>query len=84
MAGEVGAVTVPWGEPADDRSFSGHLTLARARGRARGPASLAGASLAARWRVRAFELVSSVLGHGGSRYETLATVALDDVTPPAP
>jgi 2'-5' RNA ligase len=84
LAGEVAAVTAPWGDPADDRRFSGHLTLARARGRAPGPASLAGASLAATWRVRAFELVSSVLGQGGSRYETLATVALDEVTPPAP
>ncbi len=82
LAGEVGAVTSAWGEP-DDRRFSGHVTLARAR-RQPGPASLAGASLAATWRVRAFELVSSDLGAGGARYETLATVALDDATAPAP
>ena len=67
LAGEVGAVTSAWGEP-DDRRFSGHLTLARASRRGPGPASLAGVSLAATWRVRrAFELVSSVLGTGGSR-----------------
>jgi 2'-5' RNA ligase len=83
LAKEVEAVTSAWGEP-DDRRFSGHLTLARASRRQAGPASLAGVSLAATWRVRAFELVSSVLGGGGSRYETLSTVALDDATTPTP
>ncbi len=83
LAGEVAVVTTAWGEP-DDRRFSGHLTLARASRREPGPASLAGVSLAATWRVRAFELVSSVLGAGGSRYETLSTVALDDATTPSP
>jgi 2'-5' RNA ligase len=81
LAREVEEVTAPWGETVDDHRFSGHLTLARARGRGPGPASLAGASLAATWRVRALELVSSVLGHGGSRYETVATVALTDGSP---
>jgi 2'-5' RNA ligase len=68
--------TARWGRPPEDRPFSGHLTLARARGRARGPASLAGASLGAAWPVAAFTLVSSVLGARVSHYETLATVAL--------
>jgi 2'-5' RNA ligase len=81
LAREVGAVTAAWGAP-DDLRFSGHLTLARAQRRVPGPAGLAGASLAASWRVRGFELVSSVLGRGGSRYETLATVALDGAPPP--
>ena len=76
LAREVTEVTAPWGEPPDDQRFSGHLTLARGRGRAPGPAGLAGASLAATWRVRAFELVSSVLGPGGSSYHTLSTMAL--------
>ncbi len=68
--------TAPWGRPPEDRPFSGHVTLARTRGRARGPAGLAGASLDAVWRVEAVALVSSVLGARGSRYETLAAVAL--------
>jgi len=76
LAREVTEVTAPWGERLDDHRFSGHLTLARARGRAPGPAGLAGASLAATWHVRAFELVSSVLGPGGSSYQTVSTVAL--------
>jgi len=75
LADAVHRATEPWGDAADHR-FSGHLTLARVRGRARGPAGLAGASVAATWQVRGFELVSSVLGRGGSRYETLTTVAL--------
>ncbi len=81
LAGQVEEVTAPWGQTVDDHRFSGHLTLARARRRAPGPASLAGASLAATWRVRALELVSSVLGPGGSRYETVATVALANGLP---
>jgi RNA 2',3'-cyclic 3'-phosphodiesterase len=72
--------TAPWTARADDHSFSGHLTLARTRGRASGSASLAGASLAVTWRVRAFELVSSVLGRGGPRYETVDTVPLSGLT----
>ena len=76
LARAVAGASAPWGRPPEDRPFSGHLTLARARGRARGPADLAGASLEAAWRVDDFSLVSSVLGGRGSRYETLATVAL--------
>ena len=81
LAVAVHEVSAPFDESDDDRRFSGHLTLARARGRAPGPAGLAGASIAATWRVRSFELVSSVLGRGGSRYETLTTVALSDAAP---
>jgi len=80
LARAVATVTAPWGENVEGHRFSGHLTLARARGRARGPAGLAGASLAATWQVRGFELVSSVLGRGGSRYETVATVPLVDTS----
>ena len=76
LAGAVHEATAPWGAGGDDHRFSGHLTLARARGRARGPASLAGASVAATWQVRAFELVSSELGRGEARYHTVSTVPL--------
>ncbi len=79
LAHAVMEATAPWTARADDHSFSGHLTLARTRGRARGPASLAGASLAVAWRVRAFELVSSVLEHRGPRYETVDTVPIGDL-----
>ncbi len=84
LAAAVLEATSPWGGAGDDRRFSGHLTVARMRGRARGPASLAGASLAATWRVRAIELVSSVLGPGGSRYDTVSTVCPARCRPGAP
>ena len=63
-------------ERSAEPGFVGHLTLARTRGRARGPAHLAGVPLAARWPVQQVELVSSVLGPEGSRYRTEAAVAL--------
>jgi 2'-5' RNA ligase len=78
LARAVAEATAAWGDPAKDRPFRGHLTLARVRGRARGPAGVAGAPLAGAWRVDAFGLFTSVLGGGGSRYETLATVSLGD------
>jgi 2'-5' RNA ligase len=68
--------TARWGRPPEDRPFAGHLTLARARGRARGPADLAGTPVSAEWPVTAILLMSSVLGGRGARYDTLATVAL--------
>jgi 2'-5' RNA ligase len=76
LAQAVGDATAPWSQGAEDRPFSGHLTLARARGRVRLPARLAGATLGAQWGVEGFALMSSVLGRGGSHYETVATVAL--------
>jgi 2'-5' RNA ligase len=81
LAVVVHEVTAPFDGRVDDRLFSGHLTLARGRGRSPGPAGLAGVSIAATWRVRSFELVSSELGRGGSRYTTLVTVALGDASP---
>jgi 2'-5' RNA ligase len=78
LARSVRHATEPWGARRPEHAFVGHLTLARARGRARGPASMAGGALEATWRVDSFELMSSVLGPQGSRYDTVATVALDD------
>ena len=65
-------------DPAgQDRAYRPHLTLARARGRASIPRSLAaayrGPSLG--WTVGALELVRSRLGRVGARYETVATSA---------
>jgi len=77
LANAVGDVTAPWGQ-LEDRHFSGHLTVARARGSTPGPPSLAGASVAATWRVRSFELVSSLLQPSGSGYDTVTTVPLSD------
>ncbi len=81
LAGAVAEATAPWDRHAEDRPFSGHVTVARTRGRTQGPGRLAGAPLAAAWPVRSFELVASVLGHGGSRYETIGTFSLDETVP---
>jgi 2'-5' RNA ligase len=75
VAGALSRATGGWGTPPD-RPFRGHLTLARARGGARGPASLAGAVLWARWVVGEIVLYRSVLGPDGSRYGALHRVAL--------
>lgn len=60
----------------DPDPHSGHLTLARARGRARGPAELAGAELSASWPVDGISLVASELGSSGARYTVLQRVSL--------
>ena len=60
----------------EHRPFSGHLTLARVRGRRPGPARLAGMPVSATWPVDRFSLMGSTLGPGGSRYETVATYSL--------
>lgn len=52
--------------------FSGHLTLARARGRRRLPGTLAGEEIAASWAVRELCLVASVTRPEGARYTTVA------------
>ena len=75
LAGAVAEATAPWGPPPE-RPFAGHLTLARMRGRARGPARLAGTALSAAWPVDRVELVSSTMASGGSRYRTEASVVL--------
>lgn len=76
LAGAVLDATEGLGERPDPRPFSGHLTLARMRGRASGAANLAGVSLKASWLVGEIALLSSALGPGGARYEPLATMPL--------
>lgn len=76
LADAVARATVAWGEA--DQPYRGHLTVARVRGRARGPASLAGAPLSASWAVGEFVLYSSTLGGGGSRYEAVQRITLLD------
>jgi len=64
------------GEPGP-QPFRGHLTVARARGRAPLPRGLAGAALAARWVVDEVALVESTLhGARGSRYSVLERLPL--------
>jgi 2'-5' RNA ligase len=60
-----------------ERPFTGHLTVARARGRASLPGGLSGASLGASWLVDGVTLVESTLhGSRGSRYTVLERVPL--------
>jgi RNA 2',3'-cyclic 3'-phosphodiesterase len=61
---------------ADPVRFSGHLTLARVKGRIPGPGRLAGVPVHAEWAVPSFALMSSMLGPGGARYDTVAAVPL--------
>jgi 2'-5' RNA ligase len=62
---------------AEERPFTGHLTVARARGRASLPGGLTGAPLAATWPVDEVTLVESTLrGAEGSRYTVLERVPL--------
>jgi RNA 2',3'-cyclic 3'-phosphodiesterase len=74
LAAAVARATVRWG--AAEQPYRGHLTLARVRGQARGPALLAGAPVAATWEVGEFVLYSSALGRGGPRYRAVHRVAL--------
>ena len=64
------------GKPAPERPFTGHLTLARGRGKRPVPPSLAGPELAARWRVRSLAIVRSELYPDGARYHDLVRLPL--------
>jgi len=75
LAAVVDEVVSPWCAPSD-YPFTGHLTLARVRGRARGPASLAGTPVAAAWVVEEVALMSSTLEPGGARHRVESVVAL--------
>ncbi len=75
LAEVVSEATERWGE-ADHRPYAGHLTLARVRGMGKGPVNLAGTPVKGAWRVDELFLMSSSLGEGGARYETLEAVTL--------
>jgi 2'-5' RNA ligase len=68
------------GRPPEDRPFSGHLTLARARDRRRGVdlRSLCGVPIAASWPVTEVCLVESHLSPKGANYEVVASVSLGE------
>ena len=73
LAGAVAAATVDLGGLPEDRPFTGHLTLARARGRARGrvPVGWAGRPVAGAFPVAEVCLVRSETLPEGARYEVL-------------
>jgi 2'-5' RNA ligase len=76
LAAAVLDATADVGAPPGRRPFTGHLTLARGRGRRPIPAVLAGAELAARWLVTEVVLVRSRPGAEGARYDVIATAPL--------
>jgi len=69
LASAVVGATADIGQPPDDRSFRGHVTLARSRGKGVDLRGLAGASLSARWEVDELSLVVSHTRPDGARYE---------------
>lgn len=76
LAGAVVAATAGFGRPPEDRPFTGHLTVARAR-RGSGPVRrLAGAPIEGRWVASSAEVVRSHLHPAGARYETVASAPL--------
>ena len=75
LAAAVVAATEAVGERPEDRRFSGHLSLARARNR-RGAdlTPFAGFAVTGRWEVPEVTLVASRPGPGGARYEVVDTL----------
>jgi 2'-5' RNA ligase len=69
LAAAVVEVTASVGEPPDPRGFTGHLTIARLRGRA--ACGVAGAPFSARFVVREVELVDSTLSSSGAVHEVV-------------
>ena len=69
------------GRPPEDRPFTGHVTLARGRGRRPVPAALGGQAVEGTWPVGEVVLVRSRLDRRGARYDTVLTVALSAATP---
>lgn len=78
LAGAVVGVTAGVGRPPDRRPFSGHITLARNRGRS-SLAGLTGTPVGGRWLVEEATLVASVASGGGgpNRYEVMGVVPVD-------
>lgn len=70
LAAAVRAATASVGEPPEPRPFTGHLTLARRKGRAKAPA--VGAEYSDRFLVTEVALVSSTTAADGARYHVLA------------
>lgn len=78
LAARVVDVTRGFGEPPDDRPFTGHLTLARV-GRGAGRVDLrplCGSPISATWDVTSFELYASELHPKGARYTVVERFGL--------
>jgi 2'-5' RNA ligase len=75
LAQAVSKATAKFGQPPENH-YLGHLTLARVRGKGKGPVNLAGTPIKATWIVDQIVLVASTLGEGGARYEILERVPL--------
>ena len=80
LAGAVAEATGRLGQP-EPRPFSGHVTLARGRGRRPVPPSLAGQALSAGWDVGELALVRSRIDGNGARYDTLNALRLVPARP---
>lgn len=75
LATAVRDATADIGDPVDSRPFTGHITLARLKGRGWSPATEDTVpSIAAEFSVSEILLVRSRLHHPGARYEIVATV----------
>ncbi|MGH9224246.1 MAG: RNA 2',3'-cyclic phosphodiesterase [Acidimicrobiales bacterium] len=79
LAAAVTQATARFGEPPEERAFTGHITLARAKGRGRGPdlRPLTGGQVAGEWAVDEVTLVESRLHPGGARYEVVGRFPLE-------
>jgi RNA 2',3'-cyclic 3'-phosphodiesterase len=76
LAEPVRAVIGPLAGVTEEPPFTGHLTLARARGNRKLPVALRGVPLCVSWPVSEVCLVASTLGRPGAHYETLSTATL--------
>jgi 2'-5' RNA ligase len=72
------------GRPPEDRPFTGHVTVARGRGRRPVPRELAGQPVTGPWVVDEVAVIRSRLDARGARYDTVATVPLTGTVPHVP
>jgi RNA 2',3'-cyclic 3'-phosphodiesterase len=73
IAARVRGATGRWGVP-DQRPYSGHLTLARTRGREAPPHGLDGAPISLGFPVHGVAVMESTLDPAGARYRVVAAV----------
>ncbi len=64
------------GRPPEGRPVTGHVTVARGRGRRPVPKELAGQPVSGTWPVDDVAVIRSRLDARGARYDTIASIAL--------